>query len=110
MQLSDELRKASRIRLSPGQRVIIRTKDGVRVEEGTIASVDPATGTVRVETGKSGADLQIDVDVERYDLWVQSPPKMKLGRPVQSTTVYIRPGDKPNQSFTTGVGNSKMRY
>lgn len=101
MRLSDELRKASRIRLAPGQHVIVRTLDGARVEEGYISSVDASTGTVRVETDKAGADLQIDVDIERYDIWVQPPPEMraKLGRQV---SLYVRPsspGVYSNVSF-----------
>jgi len=99
MALSAELRKASRIRLAPGQRVIIRTKDGARVEEGYISVIDASTGTVRVETDKAGADLQIDVDVERYDLWVQPPPEMRarLGRQV---SLYVRPS---SPGIYTGV-------
>jgi len=82
MTLSEELREAAGaekgVALYPGQYVIVRTKGGERVATGTIVYVDEAMHTVRVSSIGWQADQNLDVDVEKYDLWVVAPEDVPM--------------------------------
>ena len=56
-----------------GASVVIRTKDGVAVAEGHIEDIMYETRIIRVRDNSSGADIQIDVDPDRYDVWIMDP-------------------------------------
>lgn len=81
--------KSSKVQLFPGLIVKVRTKDGRLVMDGRITDVEPSTGTVRVQNDVGGADLQVDVDLKRYTIFVVEP----LGQVSQfppEETVYAR--------------------
>jgi hypothetical protein len=69
-QLAEAI-KPERVRLGVGQPVEVRTREGDLVIQGTIQSLDPVTKTVQVVDRGSGADLLVDVDPSRYNIWVQ---------------------------------------
>lgn len=97
MRLSTQLMEAARqkVLLAPGYIVTVRTrtrgsKPGERVAEGRITEIDPATHTVRVVDEASGSTLEIDVDTERYDLWVK-PPDSPVSRDPKAISLFLRP-------------------
>jgi hypothetical protein len=82
---------AEKVQLMPGQLVTVKTRQGKKLATGRIVEVDEAIGTVRVTDDSTGADLQVDVDPERYEIWVKPPPdtdQVRLGR---IKTLYVRP-------------------
>ncbi len=56
-----------------GASVVVRTKDGVAVAEGYIEDILDETRIVRVRDTSSGSDVQVDVDPDRYDIWILDP-------------------------------------
>jgi len=93
MSLAKQLQEATaeRVRLMPGQLVVVRTRQGKKLAQGRIVEVDEALGVVRVTDDTSGSDMQVDVDTERYEVWVRPPPdtdQVRLGR---IKTLYVRP-------------------
>lgn len=58
------------VRLELGQNVEVRTRTGSLVALGSIMELSVETGVVRVADRESGSDMQVDVDTERYDIWV----------------------------------------
>ena len=89
----------AKVIVAPGQVVVVRTKNGEDVVRGFVTAVNPEMGYVRVEDFSSGADLQIDVDPEHYELWVSPTKDPAILLPPQ-VTVYIRP---PSAWFQTGI-------
>lgn len=81
-----------RVALSPGQTVEVRTRRGDVVASGTIQEVNRLTRTVRVTDSGSGADLQIDVNPDVYDVWV-IPARPFGGKPnvPERNQDFIRP-------------------
>ena len=92
MRLAERLQKAMRVPIAVGQMVVVRDADGKQVASGWVTDVDPKMDLVRVKDDTSGADLQIDVDATRYQLWVKPPPgaSVRLG---QQQTLYVRPSN-----------------
>lgn len=93
MSLSKQLEEATaeKVPLMPGQLVTVRTRKGKKLATGRIVEVDEALGTVRVTDDTSGSDMQVDVDPDRYEVWVKPPPdtdQVRLGR---IKTLYVRP-------------------
>lgn len=93
--LSQELREAknSKVVLHPGLLVKVRTKKGALVGQGLITNVDPEIGFVTVADTSAGADLRVDVDAERYNIWVD-PPSDYAPRMPPEVTLYMR-GSRP---------------
>lgn len=91
MRLSEQLEKAknARVKLHVGMEVSVHTQDGRSVIDGRITEVDVATHTIRVVDELSGADLQIDVDVDRYEIYV-FPPGDRVPLLPQELTLYVR--------------------
>lgn len=82
---------AEPVGLQLGANVIVRTKAGVQVAEGWIEEVLGEARVVRVRDQSSGTDFQIDVDPDRYDIWVKDTGVMgDAPRPEQKTN-YTRP-------------------
>jgi len=102
MRLSEQLQQAkdARIKLHVGLGVRIRTQDGRDVAEGRITEVDVATHTIRVVDELSGADLQVDVDTDRYEVYVV-PPGEQVPRWPPEMSLYVR-------ASTPGVTKLKM--
>jgi hypothetical protein len=107
MSLAKELHKAigakrldeaaERIVLTPGQMVAVRTKRGVNViKKGRITKVDLPTGTVRVQDISSGTTLEVDVNPEKYIVWVLPPPGAEVSRMARVKKLYVRGGLRPN--------------
>lgn len=74
-----------------GQHVVIRNHEGSRIGEGYIENLYPDKRSVRIRDSVSGADLQVEVNLDDYDLWVQDdeiPGSARFGR---DRTAYIRP-------------------
>jgi hypothetical protein len=67
-------REGERVRLGIGQFVEVRTREGDLVITGTIQELSPVTHTIRVADTGSGADVQVDVDPDVYDIWVTDMP------------------------------------
>lgn len=81
MTLHDELREAAtaEVVLGVGQNVIVKTKAGAEVTRGTIIGMEPDMKVVRVADVEAGADVQVDVDCDRYDILVlPAKPPMPL--------------------------------
>jgi hypothetical protein len=94
MTLSRQLQEAvasEKVRLMPGQLVTVKTRDGKTLASGRIVDVDEAMGYVRVTDDTTGADLQVDVDLERYEVWVKPPPDTDIVRLGTLKTLYVRP-------------------
>ena len=100
MSIADDLKDAIRVPIAIGQLVVVRSQDGSRVASGWVRDVDPATGVVRVRDDASGTDVQIDVDGERYKLWVQVPTRM-LNRLGKQQALYIHPS-RPGTRMSRG--------
>jgi len=92
MRLSEQLKQAkdARIKLHVGLQVRVRATDGQTViEQGRITEVDIATHTVRVVDELSGATLEVDVDVDRYEVYVLTPgEQVPLWPP--DVSLYVR--------------------
>lgn len=90
-ELSRQLReaKSSKVALHPGLIVKVRTKRGALVTQGMITNVDPDVGYVSVADNEAGADLRVDVDAERYNIWVE-PPADYAPRMPPEVTLYVR--------------------
>ena len=88
---SEQLREAveSKIALHPGLMVKVKTKAGKLVTQGRITDVDPDVGFVSIANEDAGADLRVDVDPERYVIWVL-PPSSYVPRFPPEATLYIR--------------------
>ncbi len=71
MSLSEQLQKAIKIYIFPGQFVTVRTQSGDDVAEGHVEEVDAERGLVRVRNDETGTEVWLDVDTTRYDLWVR---------------------------------------
>jgi hypothetical protein len=89
---SQKLKDAMRVPIAVGQLVSVRASNGDLVADGFVTEVNPKTGVVRVKSDGVGADLQIDVDTERYKLWVRPPPR-SMAKLRQTRTVYLRPSN-----------------
>lgn len=88
----ETLENADLVPLGPGQRVKVRSKlDGKLVVEGDVVRVNPDTGVVHVRDIGSGTDLQIEVNVEQYDLWVQDQEVVGTSSHGKPLSVYLRP-------------------
>jgi len=93
-----EIAIAEKVVLSPGQFVVVRgLGGGDEVVRGVVVDVFPDLGVVRVEDYLTGTVLEIDVDVARYDLWVQPMDEL----PKSTLTVY---GSMPVGSSMVGAG------
>jgi hypothetical protein len=92
MRLSEQLKQAkdARIKLHVGLEVRIRTREGETIiDQGRITEVDVATHTVRVVDELSGATLEVDVDVDRYEVYVLEPgEQVPLWPP--DVSLYVR--------------------
>lgn len=99
------------IALMPGMKVEVRRQsDGDFIIAGFIETVVPATRTVRVRDRASGTDLGVDVDVDRYDIFVLDQDITGKAPFPRSTTLYLRPS-KPG-AFTGGassIGGARAR-
>jgi len=93
MSLAKQLHEATaeKIALTPGQLVTVRTRHGKKLAQGRIVEVDEFLGIVRVTDDSSGADLQIDVNPELYEIWVKPPPDTDVVRLGRIKTLYVRP-------------------
>lgn len=106
MSFADQLHEAMEeesglIALRPGMKVEVRRHgDNDLVVSGFIETVIPATRTVCVRDRKSGTDLQVDVDVDRYNVWVLDQDITGKAPFPRATTLYLRPS-KPG-AFTGG--------
>jgi hypothetical protein len=63
-----------KISLAVGQWVVVRTPTGDRVGAGFIEAIYPDSKTVLVRNVDSGTDLNVVVDPNQYDLWVEPVP------------------------------------
>jgi len=72
MSLHGDLHEAAtkEVMLCIGQNVAVKTKAGEEVTRGTIVSMEVGMKVVRVADVEAGADVQVDVDVTRYDIVV----------------------------------------
>jgi len=88
---SEQLREAvnAKVALYPGLIVKVKTKAGKLVTQGRITDVDPDVGFVSVANEGAGADLRVDVDPEKYVIWVMSPSNHDPRLPPE-TTLYVR--------------------
>jgi hypothetical protein len=78
--------------LNIGQRVKVRSKlDGKLVATGDVTKVIPATGVVVVRDMKSGTDLQISVNADQYEIWIQDEEVVGNSRYGKPLSVYLRP-------------------
>lgn len=94
---------AERIVLAPGQMVAVRTKRGVNViKKGTITNVDLPTGTIRVQDILSGTTLEVDIDPEKYIVWILPPPSAKVDRMTRVKTLYVRGGGLRPSAYQGG--------
>jgi len=88
---------AERVNLMAGQLVTVRSKKGKNIiKHGRITQVDPAIGVVRVRDVSSGTTLEVDVDPEKYLVWVVPPPDMEKSRLDRVKDLYVRNVLKPN--------------
>lgn len=89
MRLSEQLADAvERVGIYVGQLVVVLTRDGEKVGEGTVEGVDVERGLVRIRDLSSGTDIQFDVDTSLYDLWIQrSTAPIATGGAPQSVVV-----------------------
>lgn len=63
---------ATRVPLAVGQQVEVRTRrTGELIATGYISELDTETRVARVIDRGSGTDLQLDVDPDMYDIWLQ---------------------------------------
>lgn len=98
MSFSQQLQEAmeeeggDRVALRPGMKVEVRRQiDNDLIVAGFIEAVIPATRTVRVRDRKSGTDLHVDVDVDRYDVYVLDQDITGMAPYPKATTLYLRP-------------------
>jgi hypothetical protein len=83
--------------------VSVRNKRGVTViKRGRIANVDLPTGTIRVEDIDSGTTLEVDVNPEKYTVWVLPPPDAKVDRMSRIKTLYVRGGGLRPSAYQGG--------
>ena len=96
MKLSQQLyestlqKKANKIVLKPGYLATVKTKNGQIVVKGRITEIDKNLGVVRITDASSGTSVQIDVDIDRYDIWIKMPGENQKRNP-QAHAVNIRP-------------------
>lgn len=100
-QLADAVQGAEKVPLRVGQRVEVRTHDGELVATGCIQELDPKTKVVRVTDQGSGADLQIDVDPDLYEIWVKDLPVPGSAPSPSKQPAFAVSGSKPG-AFTIG--------
>lgn len=81
----------SKVVLAIGQHVVVRTKKGVDVTRGIIRDVHPVLGAIRVQDLSGGSDLQVDVGIKNYDLFVQ-PDDAPLPLATSEIIAYTRVG------------------
>lgn len=93
---------AEKVVLMPGQLVSVRSKRGATVVKGRIMVVDPETGFFRVEDNSSGATLEVDVDPEKYIVWVMPPPGKQDIRDTTIKKLYVRGGGMRPSAYQGG--------
>lgn len=96
MRLSNQLHEAlaegevEEIDLAIGQHVVVYPKgsEESRVCQGDIQGIDVERKIIYLRDRSAGNDLFIDVDVDRYDVWVDSGGTAALGMvvPIQMPT------------------------
>lgn len=65
---------ADKTAILPGHDVVVRTHDGRLVASGTVSAVHPDTNTLKIKDTSSGTHIHIEVDTDKYDVWIQDEP------------------------------------
>lgn len=113
MSFADQLQEAAeegdgKVALTPGMKVEIRRPgDKDLIVVGFIETVDATTRTVRVRDRASGTDMGVDVDVDRYEVYVLDQDITGKAPSPSSPSLYMRPS-KPG-AFTGGVSSVGRR-
>jgi len=94
---------AERVVLVPGQMVSVRTKRGVNViKKGRVTNVDLPTGIIRVQDISSGTTLEVDVNPEKYIVWILPTPDVKTDRMTRIRSLYVRGGGLRPSAYQGG--------